>query len=187
MFDLYSPLLRNKAVLNSSPDLPLLFLFAQLVIAVILLHVSALFTSKVEIPRLDIHAAKKLAPVVTVNIVGLVFNTLCLRDVEASFFQVNILPCCLESFLIVVPKSDCAWFGSPAHHRCLDSRYPRTALQSHYFCCCHRHRRLLCRGRTTKWPSGDVHPVHAFIILWRTLLAFHRHSCRSHQGIPALL
>jgi solute carrier family 35 (GDP-fucose transporter), member C1 len=57
--------------------------------AVILLHGSALFTSKVEIPAMDMTVAKKLVPVVAVNIIGLVFNTLCLRDVEASFFQVN--------------------------------------------------------------------------------------------------
>ena len=81
----------NKAVLNSSPDLPLLFLFIQLIIAVFLLHMSALMSSKVEIPKLDLATAKKLAPVIIVNIVGLVFNTLCLRDVEASFFQVCII------------------------------------------------------------------------------------------------
>jgi GDP-fucose transporter C1 len=75
-------------VLNSSPDLPLLFLFLQLIIAVILLHVSALFTSRVEIPEWDRHIAMKLFPVVAINIVGLVFNTLCLREVEATFFQV---------------------------------------------------------------------------------------------------
>ena len=79
---------RNKAVLNSSPDLPLLFLLIQLVIAVILLQTSAFFTPKVEIPKFDLLAAKKLTPVVLVNIIGLVFNTLCLRSVEASFFQV---------------------------------------------------------------------------------------------------
>ncbi|KAI0068089.1 hypothetical protein BV25DRAFT_516815 [Artomyces pyxidatus] len=78
----------NKAVLNSSPDVPLLFLFIQLVIAVILLHFTALFSAKIEIPRWDLHTARKLVPVVSVNIVGLVFNTLCLRDVEASFFQI---------------------------------------------------------------------------------------------------
>jgi len=40
------------------------------------------------IPTMDLAVAKKLVPVVSVNIIGLVFNTLCLRDVEASFFQV---------------------------------------------------------------------------------------------------
>jgi len=78
----------NKTVLNSTPDTPLLFLFLQLVIAVIFLHLSALFSSKIEIPHWDPHTAKKLLPVVTINIVGLVFNTLCLREVEASFFQI---------------------------------------------------------------------------------------------------
>ncbi len=80
---------RNKAVLNSSPDLPLLFLLIQLLIAVALLHVSAAITTKVKIPKPSVEVAKKLAPLVTVNIVGLVFNTLCLRDVDASFFQVR--------------------------------------------------------------------------------------------------
>jgi len=77
-------------VLNSTPDAPLLFLFIQLVIAVILLHLSALFTSRIEIPNWDRHTAKKLFPVVSINIIGLVFNTLCLREVEATFFQVLI-------------------------------------------------------------------------------------------------
>ena len=76
-------------MLNNSPDLPLLFLMLQLLIAVALLHLSALFSSKIEIPKFDKEVAKKLVPVVLVNIVGLVFNTLCLRDVEASFFQVR--------------------------------------------------------------------------------------------------
>ncbi|KAF6766678.1 hypothetical protein DFP72DRAFT_867281 [Ephemerocybe angulata] len=78
----------NKAVLNNSPDLPLFFLLVQLLIAVILLHISALFTKRIEIPTLDVKVAKSLVPVVSVNIIGLVFNTLCLRDVEASFFQI---------------------------------------------------------------------------------------------------
>src|SRR6267154_508834 len=81
---------RNKTVLNSTPDTPLLFLFLQLIIAVVFLHVSALFSSRVEIPHWDLYTAKKLLPVVTINIVGLVFNTLCLREVEATFFQVSI-------------------------------------------------------------------------------------------------
>ncbi|KAL0572930.1 hypothetical protein V5O48_009043 [Marasmius crinis-equi] len=78
----------NKAVLNKAPELPLLFLFNQLLIAVGLLHVSAAFSKRVEIPKLDLEVAKKLFPVVSVNIIGLVFNTLCLRGVEASFFQI---------------------------------------------------------------------------------------------------
>ncbi|KAI6153892.1 hypothetical protein BKA82DRAFT_4095087 [Pisolithus tinctorius] len=78
----------NKAVLNNSPDLPLLFLLLQLIIAVVLLHASAAITSRVELPKLELQTARKLVPVVSVNIIGLVFNTLCLRGVEASFFQI---------------------------------------------------------------------------------------------------
>lgn len=62
---------------------------AQLVIAVVLLHISAALSKRIELPKFDMEVAKKLVPVVFVNIVGLVFNTLCLRDVEASFFQVR--------------------------------------------------------------------------------------------------
>lgn len=76
--------------MNNSPNLPLLFLLIQLLIAVVLLHISAAFSKKIEIPKFDVQVAKKLVPVVLVNIVGLVFNTLCLRDVEASFFQVRL-------------------------------------------------------------------------------------------------
>ncbi|KAF5384778.1 hypothetical protein D9615_001269 [Tricholomella constricta] len=78
----------NKAVLNNSPNLPLSFLLLQLLIAVILLHASALMSKRIEIPKFDTQTAKKLVPVVLVNVVGLVFNTLCLRAVEASFFQI---------------------------------------------------------------------------------------------------
>ncbi|RDX51065.1 hypothetical protein OH76DRAFT_1401836 [Lentinus brumalis] len=78
----------NKVVLNSSPDLPLLFLLIQLVLAVVLLHGAARITPKVEIPTIELRTAKALAPVTTVNVIGLVFNILCLRGVEASFFQI---------------------------------------------------------------------------------------------------
>jgi GDP-fucose transporter C1 len=78
----------NKAVLNSSPDLTLTFLFLQLVLAVILLHVANLFTSSVEIPHWDWYTVKKLTPLIAVGIVALVFNTLCLQEVETTFFQI---------------------------------------------------------------------------------------------------
>ena len=79
----------NKAVLNSSPDLPMIFLLFQLLIAVLLLHLSAAMSKKIQIPKFDLQVAKSLFPVVFIGVIGLIFNTLCLRDVEASFFQVN--------------------------------------------------------------------------------------------------
>ncbi|OSD03264.1 hypothetical protein PYCCODRAFT_1467125 [Trametes coccinea BRFM310] len=78
----------NKAVMMSSPDLPLLFLLIQLTLAVVLLHGASIISTKVEIPKLELKTAKKLAPVTLVNVVGLVFNLLCLRGVDASFFQI---------------------------------------------------------------------------------------------------
>ncbi|KAJ7110065.1 hypothetical protein C8R44DRAFT_801299 [Mycena epipterygia] len=79
----------NKAVLISVPELPLVFLLLQLLIAVVLLRFSALLSrGTIEIPKFEPEVAKKLFPVVSVNILGLVFNTLCLRGVEASFFQI---------------------------------------------------------------------------------------------------
>ncbi|KAJ7727828.1 hypothetical protein DFH07DRAFT_1066478 [Mycena maculata] len=79
----------NKAVLINAPELPLVFLLLQLLIAVLLLRFSALVSrGAIEIPGFEFGTVKKLFPVVFVNIVGLVFNTLCLRGVEASFFQI---------------------------------------------------------------------------------------------------
>ncbi|CCM03130.1 uncharacterized protein FIBRA_05251 [Fibroporia radiculosa] len=78
----------NKTVLNNAPELPLMFLFLQLVIAVILLRLTARFTHRVEIPDFDWSTAKQLTPVTLVNVIGLVFNIYCLRGVDASFFQI---------------------------------------------------------------------------------------------------
>jgi hypothetical protein len=65
-----------------------------MLIAVTLLRVSAaLWSNSIKIPEWNVDSARKLVPVVAVNIVGLVFNTLCLRDVEASFFQVRQISC----------------------------------------------------------------------------------------------
>lgn len=84
----------NKAVLNSTPELPLFFLLLQMLIAVALLHMSAaVWSNSIKIPAWNTDSARKLVPVVAVNIIGLVFNTLCLRDVEASFFQVRQIFC----------------------------------------------------------------------------------------------
>ncbi|KAH7100323.1 hypothetical protein BKA62DRAFT_706671 [Auriculariales sp. MPI-PUGE-AT-0066] len=79
----------NKAVLLSSPSVPLLFLLLQLVMAVILLHVSAFaFPRHIQLPRLEFTTMRKLVPVISVSLSGLVFNTLCLRAVEAAYFQI---------------------------------------------------------------------------------------------------
>lgn len=78
----------NKAVLNSAPNLTILFMFFQSVITVLLLHLTSLFTASVTLPKLELSTARKLAPLIIVDAAGFTFNALCLRDVEAAFFQV---------------------------------------------------------------------------------------------------
>ncbi|KAL1412682.1 hypothetical protein Q8F55_000429 [Vanrija albida] len=78
----------NKWVLKSS-DLPLTFLFLQLLIAVVLLYAWG-GTSRTawSVPRWSKDMVGKMLPVAAVNVVGLAFNIYCLRIVDASYFQV---------------------------------------------------------------------------------------------------
>ncbi|KAK7033330.1 TPT domain-containing protein [Favolaschia claudopus] len=87
----------NKAVLNHTPDLPFTFLFIQTTTAVFLFRFLAflsrtraqyLLPIKFELPAIDRSSCMKLLPFLFVGFVGLVFNTLCLANVDASFFQV---------------------------------------------------------------------------------------------------
>ena len=76
----------NKWVLISSP-IPIFFLFCQLAIAVVLLLAcqSLRFLS---LPALSTPTAVKLWPLVAVNVLGLIYNNLCLQYVDASFYQI---------------------------------------------------------------------------------------------------
>lgn len=74
--------------------------FIQLVIAVLSLHTAAFIYNsplghnlpgKVDLPAFDLQVAMQLMPVVIMGVVGLVFNTLCLANVDASFFQARQL------------------------------------------------------------------------------------------------
>ncbi|KAI5479310.1 DUF250 domain contaning protein [Pseudohyphozyma bogoriensis] len=76
----------NKWVLNAV-EVPLFFLFCQLVIAVLLLQVCALF-GYFKLPHLDVSVCKGLAPLIACNVLGLAFNTYCLQYVDASFYQI---------------------------------------------------------------------------------------------------
>ena len=95
----------------------MIFLFFQLLIAVFLLHISAALSKKVQIPKLDLQVARSLFPVVSVNIIGLVFNTLCLRDVEASFFQVMIKFIIFSTINLFC--TDCSWPRTASYHSSL--------------------------------------------------------------------
>lgn len=81
---------RNKAVLNDVPNLPMLFMMLQSITTVLLLQLSSVFTDKVQIPTIELQTAQKLAPLLCVDVAGFIFNALCLRDVEAAFFQVGL-------------------------------------------------------------------------------------------------
>jgi len=80
-------ILANKWVLNNTA-IPLFFLFAQLVIAVILLFVTDLF-GIIRVPsKFDLTICKGLAPMVALNVLGLSCNNYTLKYVDASFYQV---------------------------------------------------------------------------------------------------
>ncbi|KDE07982.1 hypothetical protein MVLG_01687 [Microbotryum lychnidis-dioicae p1A1 Lamole] len=76
----------NKWVLNAV-QVPLFFLFCQLLIAVLLLHLCALFGA-MKLPRMESHVCKGLIPLIACNVLGLAFNTYCLQFVDASFYQI---------------------------------------------------------------------------------------------------
>ncbi|KAB5590857.1 GDP-fucose transporter 1 [Ceratobasidium theobromae] len=80
-------ILANKWVLNET-DTPVFFLFCQLVVAV-LMFVVAHVVGLLRLPRMvDAALLKGLAPMITVNVLGLNFNNFCLKYVDASFYQV---------------------------------------------------------------------------------------------------
>ncbi|PCH37544.1 hypothetical protein WOLCODRAFT_29168 [Wolfiporia cocos MD-104 SS10] len=77
----------NKWVLNNT-DVPLFFLDAQLVIAVIL-FLFAHMLGLLQLPlRLDMQVCKGLVPMVGLNVIGLSFSNYTLKYVDASFYQV---------------------------------------------------------------------------------------------------
>ncbi|KAK7052428.1 TPT domain-containing protein [Favolaschia claudopus] len=87
----------NKAVLNDTPDLPFTFLLIQCFIAVLLLRLIAFINTTSlrgyspidwELPMLHRSMLIKLLPYFSVGTSGLIFNTLCLTNVDASFFQI---------------------------------------------------------------------------------------------------
>src|ERR1700737_826381 len=78
----------NKIVLNSTPNLTILFMFFHSMVTGVLLHVTSLFSKHIRLPTLDLHTAKKLTPLIMIDAAGFMFNALCLRDVEAAFYQI---------------------------------------------------------------------------------------------------
>ncbi|KAG7088572.1 hypothetical protein E1B28_012551 [Marasmius oreades] len=78
----------NKLVLNAAPNLTVLFMFFQSTTTVVLLILTSFLTPLVQLPQLSLSAARNLTPLIIVDTAGFVFNALCLRDVEAAFYQI---------------------------------------------------------------------------------------------------
>lgn len=76
----------NKTVLNQA-GLPMTFLWGQLVTAVILLQVAQQFRL-LTLPPVNWEAAKQLRYLISLNVVGLALNTLCLQHIDAALYQV---------------------------------------------------------------------------------------------------
>lgn len=76
----------NKAVLKESST-PLLFLWGQLCVAVVLLHAARLL-GLLSLPPASLAAFRQLLGLVAINVVGLTLNTLCLANVDAVLYQV---------------------------------------------------------------------------------------------------
>ncbi len=87
IFSAISMVLLNKLVLQST-NYPILFLWLQLCIAVVLLEVMHML-GIIHVPKLEWKLCQKLLPLVFMNAVGLSANTFCLQAVDASLFQVN--------------------------------------------------------------------------------------------------
>ncbi|PLW33505.1 hypothetical protein PCANC_16452 [Puccinia coronata f. sp. avenae] len=76
----------NKWVLRATA-IPIIFLLCQLSLATALLQAAGFF-GFLEIPKLDLKIGKQLLPLISINVIGLVFNTFCLQHVDASFYQI---------------------------------------------------------------------------------------------------
>ncbi|KAK2460807.1 hypothetical protein APHAL10511_007277 [Amanita phalloides] len=82
-----SMVMANKWVLNTT-ETPLFFLFAQLLIAVLLFLISDLLRLLPDRLSFSLETCKSLIPMVGLNVVGLSFSNYTLKYVDASFYQV---------------------------------------------------------------------------------------------------
>jgi GDP-fucose transporter C1 len=104
IFASITTIMLNKLVLKRQSSLPLFFLWGQLVVAVLILHVLAV-VRVVRIPPVSLAVFKGFAGLIVVNVVGLALNTLCLANMDAVMYQVArsmILPItvCLSPFIL---------------------------------------------------------------------------------------
>lgn len=87
IFSSITTILLNKSVLNSAGIPSLLFLWCQLVVAVIILQLAKL-VGLLRLPSVSVEAFKQLSGLIGINVVGLALNTLCLANIDAVLYQV---------------------------------------------------------------------------------------------------
>ena len=154
----------------------------------LLLHVAALFSSRIEIPQWDRRVATKLFPVVAINIVGLVFNTLCLREVEATFFQV--LPSVFS-----LPRhpaqfwssSDCKRLSLTLDHCYHPRQISPTPSGPCYSCSRSRHHRIFHRCHSRGQSPRVVNSITKKSSFRRIFLTLNRCPFGLGQGLTLLL
>lgn len=83
-------------------EVPWLLLWCQMLIAVVLLRVTD-YAGLLKMPVIRSDVAKALVPLISINVLGLGVNTLCLVYVDTSFYQVI-----LESIVIAFDHPDYA-------------------------------------------------------------------------------
>jgi len=87
IFASISTILLNKSVLKVEGIPSLLFLWAQLVIAVIILQVARLFRL-ISLPPVNLGVFMQVFGLIAINVIGLALNTLCLANIDAVLYQV---------------------------------------------------------------------------------------------------
>ena len=78
----------NKLILNNFGELPVSFLVGQLVIASLVLKLFHILKLLSRPRRLSINEYKIISPLILINVIGLMMNTLCLKYVDAAIYQV---------------------------------------------------------------------------------------------------
>lgn len=86
IFSSITMIMVNKAVLNQT-GLPLFFLWGQLVLAVVILRAASM-GGVLHLPPVTFALLKSVAPLIAINVVGLILNTLCLQNIDAVMYQV---------------------------------------------------------------------------------------------------
>ncbi|KAF9933429.1 hypothetical protein FBU30_005463 [Linnemannia zychae] len=76
----------NKWALNTL-ELPWTLLWIQMLVAVVLLKMTQ-WSGLLNMPKLVYETAKALIPLISINVLGLGVNTLCLVYVDTSFYQI---------------------------------------------------------------------------------------------------